>query len=137
MLEKSNILKQKQGKELMRQKSKQDKQSCYGKFQIKMSRLWFQSIKRVSKPNYYTIKCLFALLWPIPFNNWAFVSFIFMILEKISPFICFKQKCPDFLLKMSGILDPRVPPFRRSESVTASVFRCVADAEHHFSVARA
>ena len=28
--------------------------------------------------------------------------------------MCFPQKCPDFLLKMPGILDPRIPPIRRS-----------------------
>ena len=35
-------------------------------------------------------------------------------LGKISPFMCFQQKCPEFPPKMSGILDPRIPPFRRS-----------------------
>ena len=43
-----------------------------------------------------------------------FVTFIFMNWGEISPFMCFQKKCPDFLLKMSGILDPRIPPFRRS-----------------------
>ena len=28
--------------------------------------------------------------------------------------MCFQWKCPDFLIKMSAILDPRIPPFRRS-----------------------
>ena len=33
--------------------------------------------------------------------------------------MCFHQKCPDFLPKMSGILDPRIPPFRRSVGSSA------------------
>ena len=33
---------------------------------------------------------------------------------RIFPLICFQQKCPDVLLRMSRILDPRIPPFRRS-----------------------
>ena len=28
--------------------------------------------------------------------------------------MCFQLKCPDFPSKMSGILDPRIPPFRSS-----------------------
>ena len=39
---------------------------------------------------------------------------IIMIWEKISPSMRFQQKCPDFRIQMSGILDPRIPPFRRS-----------------------
>ena len=44
----------------------------------------------------------------------VFVTFIFVIWEKINPFMCFLHKCPDFLLLLSGILVPRIPPFRRS-----------------------
>ena len=73
-------------------------------FRSKMSRLWFRSIKTVSNPNYHTVKCLCALLWPIPFNNWAFVLFIFMILEKISLFLCFSR---NVRISNSKCRDPR------------------------------
>ena len=35
-------------------------------------------------------------------------------LEENKSVYLFQQKCPDSLIKMSGILDPRILPFRRS-----------------------
>ena len=70
-------------------------------FRSKMSGLWIHMY-------------LYALLWTIPFNMGGYVTIIFMIWEKISRWMCFQPKCPDFLLKLYGILHPRMPPFRRS-----------------------
>ena len=42
-------------------------------------------------------------------------SFIFIFM------IWYQQKCPNFLPKMSGILDPRIPPFRRSATSFTSI----------------
>ena len=69
-----------------------------------------QNVRTMNSVNMY----LYALLWTIPFNMGGYVTIIFMIWEKISRLMCFQPKCPDFLLKLSGILDPRMPPFRRS-----------------------
>ena len=35
-------------------------------------------------------------------------------LEENKSVYLFQQKCPDYQIKMSRILDPRIPPFRRS-----------------------
>ena len=78
-------------------------------FSSKMSGLYIQAIKTVSKHKLCNIKYLYALIWPIALNMGVFVTFIFIIWEKISPYTCFQQKCPDFQLIMSGILDPRIP----------------------------
>ena len=69
-----------------------------------------QNVRTMNSVNMY----LYALLWTIPFNMGGYVTIIFMIWEKISRLMCFQPKCPYFLLKLSGILDPRMPPFRRS-----------------------
>ena len=74
------------------------------------SKFQVQNVRTMNSVNMY----LYALLWTIPFNMGGYVTIIFMILEKISRLMCFQPNCPDFLLKLSGILDPRMPPFGRS-----------------------
>ena len=64
---------------------------------------------------------IYALVLSIAFNKLTFISFIYMNWEKISLFMRFQQKCPDFVTKKSGILDPRITPFRRSEETTQQI----------------
>ena len=35
------------------------------------------------------------ILWTSPFNVGGVVTYIFIIWEKVNPFMCFQQKCPD------------------------------------------
>ena len=41
----------------------------------------------------------------------------------------FQLKCPDFPSKMSGILDPKIPPFRTSALFSSAVFAAVVAVE--------
>ena len=66
-----------------------------------------------------------ALLPTIHSKMGWFVTFIFMNWEEVCPFMCFHTKCPDFLLKMSRILDPRIPPFRRSDVKLLAIFSII------------
>ena len=77
---------------------------------------------------------LYALLFDNFVKMGTFKTFIFMFWKKISPFICFKQECLDSQKKMSGILDPRIPPFRRSGASYANLLQTPTEPCFMFSL---
>ena len=59
------------------------------------------------------IPILICLSMMIPIYRFGFISNRYQYIS-VWLFMCFQQKCPDFLQKISRILDPKVPSFRRS-----------------------